>query len=378
MRVLFSTLFLALGFTAWSQSSFQIKGTLKLSKDTAAKVYLNYSSAGKRVEDSAVVKNGTYQFNGSVEEPILVRLRVAYTPGADGKMKAISFKKDMAAVYIENAPIKVVSTDSFSNISVTGSKSHKAYMALQAQLKPITSAQESLSKAYSDLYQKKDEAGMKALEAQFDSLDIESKKVYKSYIQANPKSPVALYAVRQFAGWDINSDEVDPVLALLPASAKATPSGKELMERVEIARKTGVGKMAMEFTQNDTAGVPVSLSSFKGKYVLIDFWASWCGPCRQENPNVVKAYQRFNEKGFTILGVSLDQPNAKEKWLKAIHDDQLYWTQVSDLKFWQNAVAVQYGIQAIPQNFLIDPTGKIVAKNLRGEALVEKLEELLK
>jgi peroxiredoxin len=134
--------------------------------------------------------------------------------------------------------------------------------------------------------------------------------------------------------------------------------------------------MAMDFTQNDTLGNPVSLSSFKGKYVLIDFWASWCGPCRQENPNVVKAFNNYKDKGFTVLGVSLDQPNAKDKWMKAIHDDNLTWTQVSDLKFWGNAVAVQYGIQAIPQNFLIDPQGKIIGKNLRGEALNKKLETL--
>ena len=110
---------------------------------------------------------------------------------------------------------------------------------------------------------------------------------------------------------------------------------------------------------------------------MVDFWASWCGPCRAENPNVVKAYNQFKDKGFTVLGVSLDQPNAKDKWMKAIHDDQLTWTQVSDLKYWKNEVAVLYGIQAIPQNFLIDPNGKIIGKNLRGEELVKKLQSVL-
>jgi len=107
----------------------------------------------------------------------------------------------------------------------------------------------------------------------------------------------------------------------------------------EISKKTAVGKYALDFTQNDTLGKPVSLSSFKGKYVLVDFWASWCGPCRQENPNVVKAFNKYRDKNFTILGVSLDRPNAKDRWLKAIHDDGLAWNHVSDLKYWDNEVA---------------------------------------
>ena len=175
----------------------------------------------------------------------------------------------------------------------------------------------------------------------------------------------------------IDADKAEPMYNVLSASLRQLPSAVSLKEQMDIARKTAIGQTAMDFTQNDTLGQPVALSSFRGKYVLIDFWASWCGPCRKENPNVVKAFNAYKDKNFTVLGVSLDRPDDKEKWMAAIHKDGLTWTQLSDLQYWDNAVAKQYGIRSIPQNLLIDPQGKIIGKNLRGEKLTEKLEELL-
>jgi peroxiredoxin len=161
----------------------------------------------------------------------------------------------------------------------------------------------------------------------------------------------------------------------LDEKVRQSQIGKSLAEFIAYNKVGAVGTDAIEFTQNDLSGKPLSLSSFKGKYVLIDFWASWCKPCREENPNVVKAYNKFKNRNFTILGVSLDQNG--DAWKKAVEKDGLSWPQVSDLQAWNNSAAALYHVQSIPQNFLVDPNGKIIAKNLRAEQLETKLCEVL-
>jgi peroxiredoxin len=377
-KILFALLAIV-SINAAAQKKFTITGDVSKIKEPIVQVFLSYTSNGVSTEDSVEVKNGKYAFKGTVVDPVMAYLRAEYkTDTSTTSVRGFSFERDMTTVFIENSAISVANVDSFGNAIVKGSKTHAEYFKLKVSNKDINDKMQSLNNEYGALYEKKDEEGMKKLDAEFKKLDAEMKVRNKQYLQKNTNSIIALYIFNQYAGYDINPDDTEPIFLALSESIRNSAGGKEIQARIETAKKIGIGKMAMDFTQNDTLGNPVTLSSFRGKYLLLDFWASWCGPCRAENPNVVAAFNQYNSKGFDVLSVSLDQPNGKEKWLKAIHDDKLTWTNVSDLKFWNNEVSVMYGIQGIPQNFLIDPQGKIIGKNLRAEALNQKLQEIFK
>lgn len=359
-----------------AQVNFGVSGSVAGIKDTVDKVFINYSANDTRITDSSIIKDGKFSFSGHITEPVKAIVYVKYA-SENPELKSLSQARDMVNIFIlPQVKVSITcSTDSFANAVVKGGAMNAELQKIAAGEKKFNNMEAPLFKAYSAARKNKDKPLADSLEKQIDLLDsAETEDVYGKYIKANPTSPIASFVLQDYAGYIIDADKILPYYDKLPAAQKSYTSTKQFKEKIDIAAKTGIGKPALEFVQNDTLGNPVSLASFKGKYVLLDFWASWCGPCRRENPNVVNAFNKFKDKGFTILSVSLDQPGAKEKWLKAIHDDNLTWTHVSDLKYWDNAVAKEYGVQAIPQNFLIDPQGKIIGKDLRGEDLEKKLE----
>ena len=371
MRKLMILALLPFAAAAQDAKPFTLTGDLQLKKPVEW-VYIQYSDGENYVRDSVQPKEGKFNYKGIIVEPTGASLRLAYAKAAgDDRPKA-----DGLMLFLDAGNIDVKIKDTVTNLVVKGSPAHTDFEALTKAQKPYRDEINKLYTEWVQLGKDGNKEGQQKIIEKREALNTEMmEKANKTFIQSHPGSPVAMYALSQYAGYDIDAEKAEPVYNLLSDKVKALPSAIAFTEQLEIAKKTGVGKMAMEFSQADTSGKMVSLSDFKGKYVLVDFWASWCGPCRAENPNVVNVFNQYKDKGFTVLGVSLDRPNAREKWMKAIYDDKLTWTHVSDLQFWNNAVAQQYGIKAIPMNLLIDPQGKIIAKNIRGEELGTTVEK---
>ena len=347
---------------------FHISG--KLANLQVTCVYLIYIDDNRQIMDSATVANGSYAFTGEIGEGGLAEL-------LDVAPRNRPMARDIARIYLAPESYVLHQTDSFSNAVVTGSVANTDYQAITSAAMPYEERERALLPAYQAAREAKDEATARSIEAQAKVIDKAlDDSVYAVFVRSRPHSPLALYVLRRYEKNEPDAAALRGLFASLSPAVKRSAAGKAFADKLAINAKTSIGAMAMDFTQDDTAGKAVSLRSFRGKYVLVDFWASWCGPCRAENRNVVSAYAKYHPKGFDIIGVSLDRPGDKDKWLKAIHADKLYWTQVSDLGFWKNAVAVEYGVGAIPQNFLIDPQGKIIGKGLRGDELEKKLAEI--
>lgn len=308
------------------------------------KLALLNGTTGQPEQQGGIYQN-KFSFKGKLDKPAF-------------KIILIDNKPPYLTLFLDNSNVKVSGTkEAFDKAVVTGSVSNTDFIKLNNLLAPYQPYFTENSPA--------DENGKAA-----------AKQTIENFVQQNTNSYIAPLAVLRYM--QINEDvaKTDQLFNSLNADVRNSDLGNYIAQQLAEAKINAIGSIMPDFTQNDTTGQPVSLSAFRGKYVLVDFWASWCRPCRMENPNVVANFQKYKSKNFTVLGVSLDK--AKPAWIEAINMDNLTWPHVSDLQGWGNAVAAQFKITSIPQNFLIGPDGKIIAKNLRGPALEQKLAQLLK
>ncbi len=314
--------------------------------------------------------DGSFSFKGTITEPLSATIYLPKMVSPDGQQQGINF-----FVELGNIEITAKKTD-LQNATIKGGECNKNLQEVMAIIKSYGPKMMALSDNIKQLNASKDTVGVKRVQQAAMALEAEENKAINQHLKNNPKSFVSAYLAYQINSYETNLDAAEAAYGNLDASIQSSYYALKLKNIIDRLKTTAVGTSAPDFTAATIDSKKATLSSFRGKYVLLDFWASWCGPCREENPNVVKAYGQFKNKNFTILSFSLD--DSKDAWQRAVARDSLTWTQVSDLKGWQSPIAAQYGIQAIPANVLIDPSGKIIGKDLRGSDLINTLTSLFK
>lgn len=347
--------------------SFKIDGVTR--NYTGNTVYLHHKWNEKDFTDSAKIVDGKFKFNLKSAEPNMYWFTT--TNNMNSQFNCIFFA--------DASPVKatIIGGDSIVYSGVEAGQSQKDYLEYRMIINNLVMIQQKMQADYNTATQNGDVNTQKAIQAEYQNLNGQYISGLKNFVKTHPKSAVSGFIIyNDFNNANIPLAEVEESLSYIDKSIQETKFIKLATKRVDDIKGTTVGHKATNFSQTTPDGKKVSLSDFKGKYVLVDFWASWCRPCRAENPNVVSAYNRFKDKGFTVLGVSMD--SNRDPWLAAIQQDKLTWTHISDLKGWGNEVGKLYGVTSIPQNFLIDKEGKIIAKDLRGAALDEKLAEIIK
>ncbi|MBR8536217.1 AhpC/TSA family protein [Carboxylicivirga sediminis] len=341
--------------------AFKLSGKIDGAADKVVTISV-YDKDGVNVKDTLTITDGVVNYSTELTEPVFVMV------GEAGTRNTVNF-------FAENVDYTINgSLDAIKDAEVTGGAVFNVYKSVSDMSAEINAKSDELKKAYGEAGQAGDTAKQRVIYEEYQANQEKFETAQLDVVKANPASPASAFIISNVYGYGA-IEEMKEGLAMLDASLANSTYYISLSEKIAKLEAVAVGKMAPDFTMNDPEGNPVSLSSFKGKYLLVDFWASWCGPCRRENPHVVELYAEFKDKGFDILGVSLDQK--EDAWLKAIEDDKLTWNHVSDLKGWGNEAAKLYAVSGIPHTVLLDKDGKIIAKNLRGDELRAKVAELL-
>jgi peroxiredoxin len=359
----------AAGAPGPAPAPFVVQGYLPATK--AHKAYLRYHRGSAYVVDSAVITKGRFQLKGLVDSPQQASLKLP----PPGTSYTHMMGQDVATIYLEKGTISLTGHGLPSQAVATGTPLNREHAALAAQTAPLQAKLTELLGA-----RRQQAAADTALARRTDTRQAELTKqlqaVYEAYIQAHPANAFSLYALADYQEYQPDATACATLFQALAPNVRTSPHGQLVQQQLERLQRTAIGALAPDFSLPDPSGKLVKLSDLRGQYVLVDFWASWCRPCRAENPNVANAYAAYQKQHFTVVSISLDNQSARAAWLKAIQDDGLTWPQVSDLRGFNMEVAQRYSISSIPQNFLLDPQGRIVAKNLRGEALSQKLAQV--
>jgi peroxiredoxin len=372
-QLLLSILFLTFFITAQAQQKFVIKGKIEgLTKDMKLVLYYRNQVAALSVYDSTLVKNGEFRLEGPLPRPYKISLSLKPVDEAPVPAGQKPEMVDGCSFYLMPG-ITIINAKSLKSAVIDNPLQNQS-VELENQLKLVNDLLWANNReAY---YHRKNKDSVSILKQQELELYHKLYQVNTDFVKAHPNSYVALDVAMSHHFVIEDPAAFETMLNYLSPELKNTDEGKKMAKSLELVKRFAIGQPIIQFTQNDVNGKPVSLASLKGKYVLIDFWASWCGPCRAEYPYLHKAYNQFKGKNFEIIGVSLD--DKKALWVNSIKDNHFDWLEVCDLKGHQNEVVVAYGINAIPQSFLVDPNGIIIAKNLRGDDLIEKLKEVIK
>lgn len=352
-----SSIVLFISCNVSNRDSYSIKGTLTGTID--APLILSMYDGTKAVPlDTTTVESGTFLFEGSLEHPAMLILQ------AEGQRQFLQFFGENSQILING------DSDSIFQAKVEGSALHDTYLAFKEDMRNFDLKASELRTQYQQAMEAEDQERAIAIGNQFRVMEITRKENIKQFIASNSTSPVAAYLALNVFMNEEYAQQFE-VLASLDSTLVNHDYYKVLKANIDLLEKLQIGKVAPDFTLTSKEGEEVALGSLRGSYVLIDFWASWCQPCRKANPSVVEKYKQFNDKGFTVLSVSVDSD--REAWLKAIEEDGLVWTQVLDD---EGISSTLYGVRYIPTTYLIDPNGVILAVNLEGEQLQAKLEEI--